>query len=59
MMYDQGWKMDAWPMNEINSYWLHDVDLDPLQFVYHFMARPLAEKTNIAAQLYTKLITKE
>lgn len=51
-MYTQGWKMTVWPMNKINSYWLHDYKTPSDQFVYHFMARPLAEKIQIAEDLF-------
>ena len=52
LMHESGWKMDVWPMNEINSYWLHDYKNDQTQFIYHFMARSLTEKAAIAKELH-------
>ena len=53
-MYETGVKMDVFSMNEINSYWLYDVNSNDDQFIYHFMARPLNEKVQIAKQLFEK-----
>lgn len=53
-MYKNGTDMDVFPMNEINSYWLYDVESNDGQFVYHFMARSLAEKIEIAKKLFEK-----
>lgn len=53
-MYESGVPMDVFPMNEINSYWLYDINSNDGQFIYHFMARPLKEKVVIAKTLYEK-----
>jgi hypothetical protein len=53
-MYESGVRMDVFPMNEINSYWLYDIESNDGQFVYHFMARPLQEKIEIAKKLFEK-----
>jgi len=55
-MYESGISMDVFSMNEINSYWLYDVNSNDGQFIYHFMARPLKEKVVIAKALYEKYI---
>jgi hypothetical protein len=54
-MYDDGWKMDVFPMNTINSYWAYDLESNDEQFIYHFMARPVEEKTKIAQLIEDKL----
>ena len=47
-LYESGVPMDVFDMNEINSFWLYDIDRNDGQFIYHFMARPLHEKIEIA-----------
>lgn len=53
-LHEEGESIDVFPMNEINSYWLYDVSSNDGQFIYHFMARPLNEKIEIAKNLYEK-----
>jgi hypothetical protein len=57
-MYDDGWKMDVFPMNTINSYWAYNLENNDDQFIYHFMARPVEEKTKIAKLIEDKLKNK-
>lgn len=53
-LHEQGKLIDVFPMNEINSYWLYNIESNDKQFVYHFMARPLSEKIEIAKKLFEK-----
>lgn len=56
-IYSEGnFKIDVFPMNKINSYWLYDINSNDGQFIYHFMARSLKEKVVIAKALYEKYI---
>jgi galactosyl transferase GMA12/MNN10 family len=53
-MYADGIEMDVFPMNEINSHWLYDFNSNDGQFIYHFMARQLNKKIEIAKELFEK-----
>ena len=53
-LHKEGEPIDVFPMNEINSYWLYDIESNDGQFIYHFMARSIEEKTQIAKKLFEK-----
>ena len=54
ILYSEGIEMDLFPMNEINSSWLYDIESNDDQFIYHFMARSYDDKIEIAKNLFEK-----
>jgi hypothetical protein len=53
-MYEEGWPMDIFDMNIMNSYGSLDVNHLGNQFLFHFQGKPDEVKTTIAEEIFKK-----
>ena len=50
--------VDVFPMNHINSYWRYDYSSNDGQFIFHFMAWDIIDKTDIIKKIFYRKFLK-